>query len=372
MKIEILNLFGIWKLLFGIYFSVMSDLFQISRILGLAALGFVVAFSLTPLWTHFLYKYKLGKQIRTDGAPVFQQLHQKKEGTPTMGGLLVWLAVLILALLFWGLAKLGVDSIVGKLNFLSRSQTFLPLGALVASALVGLADDLMGIFKIGPKGGGLKMRHRIIIYTLIAAFGAWWFYSKLSWSTIHIPFVGNFDIGLWYVLIFIFILVATSFSVNETDGLDGLAGGTLLTAFGAYGVIAYSQGHYDLAAFCGVIIGALLAFLWFNIHPARFFMGDTGAMSLGVTLGIIAMLTNQFLLLPLIGFILVIESLSVLVQIISKKMRRGKKIFLSAPLHHHLEAKGWPETKVTMRFWIISWMMAALGLIIAFLDRFYL
>jgi phospho-N-acetylmuramoyl-pentapeptide-transferase len=348
----------------------MSDLFPIVRILSLSALAFALAFLLTPLWTHFLYKFRLGKQIRSEGAPIFQQIHQKKEGTPTMGGLLIWFTVLILALLFWGLSRLGFNSI-SRLNFLSRSQTLLPLGALIASALVGLADDLMGVFRIGPKGGGLKMRHRLLIYTLIAAFGAWWFFAKLDWSTVHIPFVGNFDIGWWYIIVFVFVLAATAFSVNETDGLDGLAGGILLTAFGAYGVIAYAQHHYDLAAFCGVILGALLAFLWFNIHPARFFMGDTGAMSLGITLGIIAMLTNQFLLLPLIGFILLIESLSVIIQTISKKIR-GKKIFLSAPVHHHFEAKGWPETKVTMRFWIISWVMAALGLIIAFLDRFYL
>ena len=216
------------------------------------------------------------------------------------------------------------------------------------------------------------MRHRLLIYTVIASFGAWWFYSKLEWSMVHLPFIGNFDIGLWYIPIFIFILVATAFSVNEVDGLDGLAGGTLLTAFGAYGVIAYSQGHFDLAAFCGVIIGALLAFLWFNIHPAKFFMGDTGAMSLGITLGVIAMLTNQFLLLPIISLILVAESGSVILQLISKKLRHGKKVFLSAPIHHHLEAKGWPESQITMRFWIISFMTAAIGLIIAFLDRFYL
>jgi len=350
----------------------MSDLFQISRILGLAAFSFVVAFALTPLWVHFLIKYRLGKQIRAEGAPIFNQLHQKKEGTPTMGGLLVWLTVLFTALLFWVLTKLGADHLIGNLNFLNRSQTLLPLGALVASGLVGLADDLLGIWGIGPKGGGLKMRHRLLVYTAIASFGAWWFYYKLSWSTIHVPFIGNFDIGLWYILLFVFILVATSFSVNETDGLDGLAGGTLLTAFGTYGVIAYSQGHFDLAAFCGAIIGALLAFLWFNIHPAKFFMGDTGAMSLGITLGIIAMITNQFLLLPLIGFILVAESLSVIIQLLSKKLRNGKKIFISAPVHHHLEAKGWPESQITMRFWIISFMTASLGLIIAFLDRFYL
>ncbi len=350
----------------------MSDLFQISRILGLAALSFVVAFALTPLWTHFLIKWRLGKQIRAEGAPVFNSLHQKKEGTPTMGGLLIWLTTLLLAGIFWILSAMGVDSTIGKLNFLNRSQTLLPLGALVASALVGMLDDMLGIWRVGPKGGGLKMRHRILIYTAIASFGAWWFYSKLEWSTVHIPFVGNFDIGWWYIPIFIFILVATSFSVNETDGLDGLAGGTLMTAFGAYGVIAYAQGHFDLAAFCAVILGALLAFLWFNINPARFFMGDTGAMSLGITLGIIAMLTNQFLLLPLIGFVLVAESASVIIQIVSKKLRNGKKVFISAPFHHHLEAKGWPESQITMRFWIISFMTAAVGLIVVFLDRFYL
>ncbi|MDD2731255.1 MAG: phospho-N-acetylmuramoyl-pentapeptide-transferase [Candidatus Portnoybacteria bacterium] len=350
----------------------MPDLFQISRILGLAALAFVISFVLTPLWTHFLFRWRLGKQIRTEGAPIFQQMHQKKAGTPTMGGLLIWFTALLLAVVFWGLGAMGFDSIISKLNFLNRSQTLLPLGALVASGLVGLADDLLGTLHIGSKGGGLNMRHRLLVYTAIAAFGAWWFFSKLEWSTVHLPFVGNFDIGWWYVLVFVFVLVATSFSVNETDGLDGLAGGILLTAFGAYGVIAYTQHHYDLAAFCGVILGALLAFLWFNIYPAKFFMGDTGAMSLGVTLGIIAMLTNQFMLLPLIGFIFVLESASVIIQVASKKLRGGKKVFLSAPIHHHLEASGWPETKITMRFWIISWVMAALGLIISFLDRFYL
>ncbi|PIW76285.1 MAG: phospho-N-acetylmuramoyl-pentapeptide-transferase [Candidatus Portnoybacteria bacterium CG_4_8_14_3_um_filter_40_10] len=346
----------------------MQDIFQISRILGLTALAFIVAFLLTPILTHFLYKWRLGKQIRTEGAPIYAKFHQKKEGTPTMGGILVWFTVLVLIGLFWLLSKLGVDSIIGKLNFFSRSETLLPLGALVASALVGLADDLLGVLRIGPRGGGLRMRHRIIVYTAIAAFGAWWFFSKLDWSTIHIPFVGNFNIGIWYILVFVFVLVATAFSVNETDGLDGLAGGTLLIAFGTYGVIAYSLGHYNLAAFCGVTAGALLAFLWFNIYPARFFMGDTGAMSLGITLGIISMLTNQFLLLPFIAFIMMVESLSVIAQTISKKLR-GKKIFLSAPLHHHLEAKGWPETKITMRFWIISWVMASIGLILAFLDK---
>lgn len=285
-----------------------------------------------------------------------------------MGGILVWGTILTLTLLFWWLGQIGQGTILEKINFLTRRETLLPLGALVASALVGLGDDLLGIFRKGSNGGGLKMRHRLLIYTVIAAFGAWWFFWKLEWDLVHIPFLGDFNIGWWYILLFIFILVATAFSVNEADGLDGLVGGILLISFASYAVIAFSQGKMDLAVFCGVIIGALLAFLWFNIHPARFFMGDTGAMSLGITLGIIAMLTNAFLLLPFIGFILVVESGSVIIQLLSKKIRR-KKIFLSTPIHHHFEAIGWPETKITMRFWIIGGVMAVIGLIIVFIEK---
>ncbi len=284
-----------------------------------------------------------------------------------MGGILVWGTTLILALGFWFLS-LFFDGIFKNFNFLSRSQTFLPLGALVFSAILGFADDLLGIFKIGPNGGGLSMKRKIFLYTAVAAVSAYWFYFKLGRDIFYVPFLGNFNVGFWYLPIFIFIIVATAFSTNETDGLDGLAGGVLLFAFAALGALAFAQGHYDLAAFAGVIIGALLAFLWFNIYPARFFMGDTGAMSLGVTLGIMAMLTNAAMLLPLIAFILVLESGSVIVQVLSKKFR-GKKIFLSTPIHHHFEALGWPESKVTMRFWIISAVAATIGLIIGLLGK---
>ena len=245
----------------------------------------------------------------------------------------------------------------------------MPLGALVITALIGLFDDWLDVRGKGVfGGGGLKLRHRLLIYTLIAIAGALWFYFKLDWFVFHVPFLGNFEIRAWYIPIFIFVIVATSFSVNETDGLDGLAGGTLIAAFVAYGVIAFSLGRYDLATFCGVIIGALLAFLWFNIPPARFYMGDTGAMSLGVTLGIIAMLTNSALLLPVIGLVFLIESLSVIVQTISKRLR-GKKIFISSPIHHHFQAAGWPEPKVVMRLWVISGIGAALGLMLFLMDK---
>jgi len=182
--------------------------------------------------------------------------------------------------------------------------------------------------------------------------------------------LGNFNLGWWYILVFIVVSVSTAFSVNETDGLDGLAGGTLLTSFSAYAIISFLQGKYDLAVFCAIIVGALLAFLWFNIKPARFFMGDTGAMSMGITLGVIAMLTNTPIILIVIGLVFVLESLSVIIQNISKKLRHGKKIFLSSPIHHHFEAKGWPEYKVVMRFWVIAGVSSALGVCIFLLEPF--
>lgn len=343
--------------------------FDIIKVFILTTIAFTVTVLWTPLLTNFLYRYKLGKKIRAEeAAPIYAKMHQSKSGTPTMGGVLIWGTTLVLAVFFLALNKFFPDTIIAELNFLTRPQTLLPLGALVASAVVGLVDDFLNVRGVGSAGGGLRVRHRLLIYTLIAIVGAYWFFYKLDWTTLHVPFVGNFDIGIWYIPFFIFVIVATSFSVNEIDGLDGLAGGTLLAAFGAYGAIAFAQGRIELAAFCGVIIGALLAFLWFNINPARFFMGDTGAMSLGVTLGIVAMLTNSALLLPIIGFPFVIVAVSVIAQVISKKLWH-RKIFISAPLHHHLEAKGWPEPKIVMRFWIIAGVMAVLGVIVFMIDK---
>ena len=338
------------------------------RIIILATVSFIVAMAWTPLLTYFLYKYKLGKKIRaSDSAPIMSALHAKKSGTPTMGGLLVWVTVLILSSVFLLVETMYPDSELSSLNFLTRAQTLLPLGALVASACVGLLDDWLNIKLIGPNGGGMSIINRICIYATIATVGAWWFWVKLDWDVFHIPFVGDFSVGGWYMLIFIIIIVATAFSVNETDGLDGLAGGVLLSSFGAYAAIAFFQERYDLAAFCAVISGALLAFLWFNINPARFFLGDTGAMGLGITLGIVAMLTGQALLLPVIGSILVLESFSVIVQRFSKKII-GRKVFISTPIHHHFEAIGWPEPKIVMRAWVIAGVSAVLGIALALLD----
>jgi phospho-N-acetylmuramoyl-pentapeptide-transferase len=347
----------------------MLDPFIVAKILILTTVAFLFAIAWTPLLTHFLYTHKMGKSLRDAAqAPIFAKLHASKAGTPTMGGVLIWGSVLVIALVCLFLSQIfPLEHFVSRLNFLTRSQTLLPLGVLVASGLLGLADDFLNVKRIGKNGGGIHIRERLVLYVVIAAAGAWWFYVKLGWDLFHIPFIGDFNIGWWYIPIFLTVIIGTSFSVNQTDGLDGLAGGTLTSAFAAYAVIAVLQGKYDLAAFCGVIVGALLAFLWFNIYPARFFMGDTGAMSLGVTLGVVAMLTNEALILPVVGLVFVLEAVTTILQILSKKIR-GKKLFLIAPIHHHFEALGWPEPKVVMRFWVISWIAAALGIILAFLD----
>ena len=341
------------------------------RILIIILISFTVAFGVTPFALRLIIKLNLRKQIRaSDDSPIFSKLHASKSGTPTMGGVIIWGTVLGLALLFWGLDVL-FDGLFGYLNFIDRGQTFLPFTALVIAALLGLFDDILGVLKIGSKGGGLTVSRKLIVYTLISAVGAWWFYSPniLDWQIFHVPFLGNFDIGVWYIPLFMLVIVASAFSANETDGLDGLLGGVSLFAFAALGIVAFSLGRFDLAAMSAAIVGALLAFLWFNIYPAKFFMGDTGSMALGITLGVMAMLTNTALLLPLFFFIPVVETVSVIIQVTSKKLFK-RKVFLSAPIHHHFEAIGWPESQITMRFWIISVVAMGLGLAIFFIDKF--
>lgn len=335
----------------------------------MAMISFLVALAITPSVANFLYRFKAGKQIRS-GIKYFSELHQKKEGTPTMGGIIIWGTTIGLAIIIWLLAYL-FDGLWSYLNFINRAQTYLPLAALAIAAVLGLIDDILGVLKIGrPNGGGLTIKHKLIVYTFLAALGAYWFYYRLEWSELMIPFIGMVNIGWFYIPFFMFVIIASAFSANETDGLDGLAGGVLLFAFAALAVVAFVLGRYDLAAFSGVIIGALLAFLWFNIYPAKFFMGDTGSMSLGITMGVIAMLTNTALFLPFFALILIAESLSVIIQVISFRFF-GKRVFLITPLHHHFEALGWPETKVTMRFWIVSVVFATLGLVLFFLNRYF-
>lgn len=339
------------------------------RVMVLTTIAFVVALAVTPFWYRAIKKRHFDKQIRDEtAAPVFHELHKGKAGTPTGGGVIIWSTVIGLAAIFGILNKLFDGRVWHYLNFISRGETYLPLAALLGAALLGLLDDWLGVHKIGTNGGGLKIRYKSILYLAVALVGAWWFYFRLEWNTINVPFLGTFTIGWWYIPIFLFIIFASAFSANETDGLDGLLGGVSLFAFVALTTVAFVLHRYDLAAFGGAMIGALLAFLWNNIYPAKFFMGDTGSMSLGITIGVIAMLTNTALLLPFFAIILVIESLSVIIQVVSKKFRHGKKVFRSAPIHHHFEALGWPESQVTMRFWIVSAIFCALGLVIFFLS----
>lgn len=345
-------------------------IFEAVRSLIIFALSFVVALLITPFVFRFLEKYGFKKKnIRDEKtAPIFHAHHKGKSETPTMGGIIIWGTVLGLALLFF-LADMLFDGFASYFNFVDRAETYLPLVALAFSAFVGLADDLLGIFGIGPHGGGLTMKHKIMLYTFVSLIGAWWFHFRLGWSLLYIPFVGNVDLGLWYIPFFIFIIVASAFSMNETDGLDGLAAGVSFLAFGAFAVLSFAMHRYDLTAMNAAILGALLAFLWFNIHPAKFFMGDTGSMSLGITLGVVAMLTNAALFLPFFALILVVESLSVIIQTTSKKLFK-KKIFLSTPIHHHFQGLGWPESQITMRFWIISAVVTTFGLVLFFMARF--
>lgn len=326
---------------------------DLSRMFWYAIVAFVITIIWTPLLTRFLYKNKIGKTIRSSAdAPIFAAMHEKKSGTPTMGGLLIWVTVAVLTALF----------------NLSRSATWLPLFALVTTGIVGAIDDLLNVRGIGEKGGGLSLRQKLPIYGIIAMIGAWWFYDKLGWNVIHIPSVGDFTIGAWYLPLFVLVLIWMAFASNETDGLDGLAGGIFAMSYTAYAIIALTQGRTGLAVFCAMIVGSLMSFLWFNIPPARFFMGDTGSMALGMTLGVVAFLTNTVIALFVITFIFHIEGLSFILQYLSKKIRK-KKIFLSSPLHHHLEAIGWPEYKVTMRLWVISAVATVAGLALALIGK---
>lgn len=330
---------------------------DLSFVFWLTSLSFVVAILLTPFLADFLYSRKIWKKVKDtaitgERAPVYHKLHKAKRNVPTMAGVLIW----------------GVVAAVTLLFNLDRAGTWLPLATLVAAGLLGLIDDAINI---RSNGSGIKGMHSTVKFSLqflIGAVGAWWFYYKLGFDILHVPGVGDFAIGLWYIPLFILVIVSAANAVNITDGLDGLAGGLLATVFTAYSVIALTQDNVELAAFCGAIVGAVLAYTWFNIHPARFIMGDTGSLALGSTLGVVAMLTDTALPLIVIAGVFVLETLSSIIQIASKKFL-GRKVFLSAPIHHHFEALGWPETKVTMRFWVIGAVFAIVGLVIALFGR---
>jgi len=348
---------------------------NILKVFGLFSFSFFVGVLITPVLAHYLYKYKAWKKTARektlDGkeAVVFKKFHDKKEiGTPRMGGILIWTSTLLVALIFWSMFKFFPTPLTEKLNFLSRSQTWLPLFALISASLIGLADDILQVRGKGKYiGGGLSLTKRILLVATIGLIGGWWFFTKLEISSVLIPFIGHLDIGWFFIPFFIIVMLAV-FSGGVIDGLDGLSGGILATIFAAYTGIAFFQNQINLATFCAVLTGSILAFLWFNIPPARFYMGESGILGLTSALTVIAFFTDSVLVLPIIAFPLVATSASVIIQILSKKFF-GKKVFLAAPIHHHFEAKGWPSYKVTMRFWVIGFVFAIIGLVIALLQN---
>ena len=349
---------------------------DVLKVFGLASLSFFVAFFLTPILTHYLYKYKMWpKRLEREslgGGPATVIAGLTKErthtDTPRMGGVLIWGTVTIITLSFWVLGRVFDGPIFTKLNYLSREQTWLPIFALISASLIGLADDWLQVKgRGGYVGGGMLLKIRIGLVILIGIIGALWFYGPLEHSTLQIPFYGSFHLGIFFIPFFILTMLAL-FSTGVIDGLDGLAGGVLGSVIAAYGGIAFFQHQLDLAAFLGVIGGALLAFLWYNIPPARFYMGESGILGLTCMLTVVAFLTDAVAVLPIIAFPLVVETLSVIIQVGSKRFR-GKKVFIAAPLHHHFEAKGWPHYKVTMRFWVVSLVTALVGMVIHIIGK---
>ncbi|HSW99641.1 MAG TPA: phospho-N-acetylmuramoyl-pentapeptide-transferase [Patescibacteria group bacterium] len=340
--------------------SVQTD--TLIRVLLLGFLGFLVSMLITPVYTTMAYKWQWWKKPRTaattgEKATVFMKLHgaKHKRLIPTMAGLIFVAAVTFVTLIF----------------NLSRSQTWLPLAAFVGAACVGLLDDVINIRGDGTGVAGLRTKIKLLLTTVVATIGGFYFYFKLDVTSIHIPLMhSQLHIGWWIVPLFIAVVVSMANAVNISDGEDGLAGGLTSTAFGAYAVIAMLEGRFAVAGFCLTMVGALLSYTWFNIFPARFFMGDIGSFALGTALGVVAMITDTVLLLPIIGIVFVAEAGSSAIQIASKKLRHGKKVFKIAPIHHHFEALGWPETKVTMRFWVIGQVAAVLGLTIFLIGRY--
>lgn len=347
---------------------------DVIKILAPSALAFFIGIIITPVVAAFLYKHKMWKKtsvaqtIDGQAATISGKLHNDEERrTPRMGGVVVWGSVLITTGILWILSLFFPGEITGKLTFLSRNQTWLPLFVLIAGALCGLVDDYLVCRDSGTySGGGLSLTTRLFFVFLLGALGAWWFYVKLGMNAIHIPFWGDFTIGIFFIPLFILFTIGM-YSGGIIDGVDGLSGGVFAAIYFAYAVIAFAGGQIDLAAYASVVVGGLLAFLWFNIPPARFFNSETGTMALTTSLVVVIFLTKAVLPSLIIALLLIVTSASSLLQILSKKYR-GKKVFIVAPLHNHLQAKGWSPYKVTMRYWVISMVLAVLGVILALIG----
>lgn len=345
----------------------------IIKVLLPATIAFIIGILSTPLLTHYLYKYrvwkKVGGKLALDGnaAYEFNRLHGDGETkTPRMGGIVIWGSVLLTTLGFAALSMLPGQISLSHFGFLTRSETWIPFTTLVIGALIGFINDLLDI---SPDGKGLALSQRLLVVLCLSAFIGWWFFEKLGVTAVGIPFEQPFTVG--WLIIPLFMAVSVSlYASGVIDGIDGLSGGIFTSVFASYTIIAFAEGQTELAAFCAAVVGALLAFLWFNIPPARFYMSETGTMGLTLTIAAVAFMTDNLghgvgiAVLPIIGALLVATVSSNVLQIIWKRAFR-RKLFRIAPLHHHFEAIGWPGSKVVMRYWILSIIFAFAGVILA-------
>lgn len=349
---------------------------DVLKILIPSVLTFFLGIFITPFFTDFFYKHKMWKKNpRTESGDItnnnFAKVHNTKGelSTPRIGGVIIWVSVLLTVFIIYFLAVVFPTDITKELNFFSRGQTLIPLATLFFASLVGLVDDLLQIFGKGnyARDPLFYRKVKIACVVLIGLVISFWFYDKLELTAIYIPFWGEFELGLLFIPFFILVMLAV-FSTSVIDGMDGLSGGVMAIVFTAYSVIAYANNQIDISALCAVIAGGIVAFLWFNIPPARFYMGETGMLGLTVTLSVIAFLTNSVLVLPIIAITLVATSASDIIQMISYKYFNKRRVFKVAPLHHHFEAIGWTREKIVMRYWIITAVFAILGVIIALVS----
>ncbi len=317
--------------------------------LFLAGFTFVVTWLIGRPVISRLRHLGIGKKIRIEGPST----HLVKQGTPTMGGIMIVLGVFVVNAVFNSVGQ-------GRLSIL------LPLGVVLATGILGAVDDLLNL--AGGKRTGVTARFKfswLALFGIAAALVLYWPNGPFRLDAINVPVLGRYSLGLWYVPVAFIVIVGTSNAVNLTDGLDTLAGGLLALAFAAYGIIAFLQGQAFLVTLCFTTVGGLLAFLWYNAHPAEVIMGDTGALSLGALLAVVALMTGQWLLLPVVGAVFVAVTLSVILQVLYFKVTHGKRLFKMAPLHNHFELIGWAETQIAMRFWLVGMVAAMLGVALA-------
>lgn len=357
------------------------EILDIIKVIVPTTLSFFVGIAITPTIANFLYKHEMWKKkagkvaVTGEATPIYDKLYEKRDvGTPRMGGTVIWLSVFIVGALIWTLSRFTDTGLFDKIEFVSRNQTWIPFWALLIGALVGLLDDWLEIKgSRNHVAGGLSLKLRLLIVAMIGLFVGLWFFTKLDVVAIGIPFLGSITVGWLLVPLYVVIMLAV-YAGGVIDGLDGLSGGVFASIFAAYGIYAFSLGQLDLAAFCGLLVGGILAFLWFNIPPARFYMSETGSMALTITVSILAFMTDSLAggmgigILPIVAILLFATAGSSLIQVLSKKLRGGKKVFLAAPLHHHFEAIGWSQYKIVMRYWVLAVIFAALGLLVAFVG----